>query len=145
MDRYGFDNDLNLKLVIALKRSLQYLNRDDAKHFKELGITLSQFGVLEALYHKGDLRVSEIVEKTLSTGGNMTVVINNLEKDGYITRYRDPEDGRAFIVSITNRGEEIISDVWPKHMDVIRDKFDLLETKDKEDLLYILKKMNGLV
>lgn len=143
MERYGNENDL--KLVIALKRSVQHLNRNEAKHFKELGITLPQFSVLEALYHIGDLRVSEIIKKTLSTGGNMTVVINNLEKDDLITKYKDPNDRRAFIVTITKKGRDLISLIWPKHLEVIKNKFDLLETKDKEDLLHILKKMNGLV
>ena len=144
MERYGREHDLNLKLVIALRRSNQNLNRDEAKHFREAGITYSQFGVLEALYHKGDLKVCEIIEKTLSTGGNMTVVINNLEKDGFITRYKDPEDGRAYKVSITEKGRKLISDLWPEHLEVLKKKFDLLEMNDKEDLLRLLKKMNGL-
>lgn len=144
MERYGRENDLNLKLVIALKRSIQNINRAEAKHFREAGLTYWQFGVLEALYHKGDLKVCEIIEKTLSTGGNMTVVINNLEKEGFISRYRDPEDGRAYKVSITQKGKNLISEIWPLHLEVMESKFNLLDIKDKEDLLKILKKMNGL-
>jgi len=46
---------------------------------------------MEALYHLGDLKICEIIEKTLSTSGNMTVVIRNLEKESYITRYQSIE------------------------------------------------------
>lgn len=60
---YGELNDLNLKTIIALSRCIQSVNKRELKIIKEGGLTYSQFGVLEVLYHKGDLRVSEILEK----------------------------------------------------------------------------------
>lgn len=66
---------------------------------KQVGLTAAQFGVLEILYHKGNLRIGEILEGTLSTGGNMTVVIENLEKTGFVVRYPDPRmEGRVSYV-----------------------------------------------
>lgn len=59
------------------------------------GLTSSQFAVLEALYNKGDLKICEIIEKILTTSGNITVVIKNLEKEEFISKYPDPEDKRS--------------------------------------------------
>ncbi|NRT87461.1 DNA-binding MarR family transcriptional regulator [Clostridium beijerinckii] len=59
------------------------------------------------LYHKGDLRVSEILEKTLSTGGNMTVVIDNLAKDNLIERRPNPKDRRASLISLSEKGKNL--------------------------------------
>ena len=83
---YGDFNDLNLKALIALSRCAQSVNKREYKTMKEGGLTFSQFAVLEVLYHKGDLRVSEIIDKILSTGGNMTVVIDNLTKENLVKR-----------------------------------------------------------
>lgn len=141
---YGEINDLNLKLVIALSRSTQSLQRRGLKTVKEEGLTSSQFGVLEVLYHKGDLRICEIIEKTLSTGGNMTVVIDNLEKEDLIKRYSDPRDRRATLVSITEKGRKLIEDVFPKHVDDLREIFNGLTKEEKEILLVLLKKLSGI-
>src|SRR5690554_6115814 len=80
---YGADNDLNLKALVTLSRCFQSVRRREMRTIKQVGLTAAQFGVLEILYHKGNLRIGEILEGTLSTGGNMTVVIENLEKTGF--------------------------------------------------------------
>ncbi|WP_432664694.1 MarR family transcriptional regulator [Wukongibacter baidiensis] len=141
---YGKIDDLNLKLVIALSRSTQSLHRRGLKVVKEGGLTSSQFGVLEVLYHKGDLRISEIIEKTLSTGGNMTVVIDNLEKEKLIKRYRDPKDRRATLISITESGKELMDVIFPKHVDDLREIFGVLSNEEKEILFVLLKKLSGV-
>ncbi|QEN08799.1 MarR family transcriptional regulator [Oceanispirochaeta crateris] len=140
---YGHENDLNLKLVIALARSLQYLHRGEGKNIQDAGLTLSQFSVLEALYHKGDLRICEIIEKTLSSGGNMTVVVNNLVKDGMVARYQDPDDGRASKICLTDKGRSIIDELFPRHIESLRSLFTSLKEEEKLQLLKILKKLTG--
>jgi DNA-binding MarR family transcriptional regulator len=141
---YGELNDLNLKSIIALSRCIQSVNRREYKIIKEGGLTFSQFGVLEVLYHKGDLRVSEILEKTLSTGGNMTVVIDNLAKDGLVKRCPDPNDRRASLISITDKGKQLISEIFPKHVDNLGEIFSVLDIQEKKNLISLLKKLSGV-
>ncbi|WP_242985349.1 MarR family winged helix-turn-helix transcriptional regulator [Vallitalea okinawensis] len=105
-------------------------------------MTTSQFGVLEVLYHKGDLRIREIIEKTLSTGGNMTVVIDNLQKDGLVSRYPDPADRRATLISITDKGKQLMDDIFPRHLDSLNEIYDVLSKEEKEILLVLLKKLS---
>lgn len=139
---YGEINDLNLKLVIALSRAGQSIQRRGLKSVKDGGLTTSQFGVLEVLYHKGDLRICDIIKKTLSTGGNMTVVIDNLQKDGLVSRYPDPSDRRATLISITEKGKQLIDDIFPKHIDTLNEIYDVLSKEEKEILLVLLKKLS---
>lgn len=139
---YGELNDQNLKLVIALSRTAQYIHKEGLKSVKEGGLTASRFGVLETLYHKGDLRISEIIEKTLSTGGNMTVVIDNLQKEGLVKRYTDPADKRATLISITEKGKDLMEDVFPKHVEGLKQIFGILSQEEKQILLILLKKLS---
>lgn len=143
-ETYEEQDQLNLKLVVGLHRSLQKDVRSLNSRLAEYGLTTAQFGVLETLYHKGDQRISEIIEKTLSTSGNMTVVIKNLEKLGYILRSKDPNDGRASIISLTKDGYDIISEIFPQHLLELREVFKNLDEDEKELLSGLLKKMNGI-
>jgi len=139
---YGELHDLNLKLVIALRRSMQPEERRLTALLSENGLTLAQFGVLESLYHVGPMNIKEIIEKSLSSSGNMTVVIRNLVKNDYITKDRDPEDGRAFIIQLTPKGHEVIDQIFPKHLNMLESVFSTLEKDEKKALLELLKKLN---
>ena len=78
------------------------------------GLTVTQFGVLEALHHIGPLCQSELAEKLLKSGGNLTLVVDNLEKAGYVARERDPADRRFVVVKLTEKGQAFISALFPK-------------------------------
>ena len=108
------------------------------------GLTPSQFAVLEVLYSKGDLKICEIIEKILTTSGNVTVVIKNLEKDGLVSKHSDTNDKRSILISITDKGKKIMSDIFPKHVDNINDIFSILTIEEKLELKKILKKFKDL-
>lgn len=141
---YGELSDLNLRTLIALARSSQNVQRREQRTIKEGGLTVSQFAVLEILYHKGDLRVSEIIEKVLSTGGNMTVVIDNLAKEDLVKRCDDPKDRRVNLISITDKGRKLVSEIFPKHVENINEIFSALTEEEKENLISLLKKLSGV-
>lgn len=142
---YGKENDINLKLVIALMRTTLSDNRRMLNFLGQYDLTLAQFGVLEALYHLGDLRISELLEKTLSTGGNMTVVVKNLEKNGLVKRLQCSEDKRAYVISLTEEGTSLIEEVFPPHLDQLKLFFTRLTMDEKDQLFKLLKKLNGIV
>lgn len=141
---YGELSDLNLKSLIALSRTAQNVRKREQRTIKEGGLTVSQFAVLEILYHKGDLRVCEIIEKSLSTGGNMTVVIDNLAKEDLVRRCIDPKDRRVNLISITEKGRKIVSDIFPKHLENINEIFSVLTAEEKKNLISLLKKLSGV-
>lgn len=139
---YTEKEKMNLNLIIALRRSVQPEDKSLSALISDYGITISQFGVLDALYHLGDLNINQILDKTLSTSGNMTVVIKNLVKLGLVTKKRDPEDGRAFLIQITEKGHQIMEELFPKHLNDLDEIFSTLNDDDKECLLRLLKKLN---
>lgn len=141
---YGELSDLNLKLLIVLTRSTQSVLKKDHRTIKEGGLTVSQFAVLEMLYHKGDLRISEIIEKALSSGGNMTVIIDNLVREDLVKRCSDPNDRRVNLISITEKGRKLVGDIFPKHLDNINEIFSVLTVEEKRNLINLLKKLSGV-
>ncbi|KZL90384.1 MarR family winged helix-turn-helix transcriptional regulator [Clostridium magnum] len=141
---YGELSDLNLKTLIVLSRASQKVRKKEQRTIKEGGLTVSQFAVLEMLYHKGDLKICEILEKALATGGNMTVVIDNLAKEDLVRRCVDPKDRRVNLISITEKGRQLIDDIFPKHVENINEIFNVLTTEEKNNLISLLKKLSGV-
>src|SRR5882762_5072328 len=75
---------------------------------KDFGLTESQFGVIEALFHLGPLPQGELCRKILRSGSNVTTVVDNLERDGLVRRERDETDRRIQVVHLTDAGRELL-------------------------------------
>jgi len=138
---YGELNDLNLNVFVGLNRATQAVQRRSTTIFNTAGLTSAQFAVLEVLYHKGDLRICEIIEKILATSGNMTVVINNLAKEHLIEKVSDPIDKRATIIKITEKGRGEIEKIFPEHLLDLEEYFSVLTADEKSQLKILLKKL----
>lgn len=138
---YKKSDKLNLKLFITLNRCQQSVEKKSHKVIKENNLTISQFAVLEMLYHKGSLRVGDIIEKSLSTIGNISLVIDNLVKLSLVKKEKCPEDKRITYVSITKEGEKKIEKVFPKHLKDIEKAMSSLEESEKKNLVILLKKL----
>jgi MarR family 2-MHQ and catechol resistance regulon transcriptional repressor len=81
-----------LGLWIALARCYSTYSKAVAAIVQERGLTLPQFGALEALYHLGPLSLGELADKLLVTGGNVTYVMDRLESQGLVARFRSRDD-----------------------------------------------------
>lgn len=138
---YGQLNNLNLKVLVRLSRTTAEIHKRSSNIFGKGGLTTSQFAVLEALYHKGDLTINEIIESILSTSGNMTVVINNLEKDGMVERHINPNDKRSSLISITEKGKIKIEEIFPIHLKDLEANLQALSDEEKQILIDLLKKI----
>lgn len=130
-----------LNAFIKLMRSVESLNNRLNRHLYEADLTVSQFGVLEVLHHLGPLNQRAIGEKLLKSGGNITMVIDNLEKSGYVKRERDPDDRRAVLIHLTDSGKSFIEDFFPKHLDKIKKEFSVLTESEKKKLAAMCKKL----
>src|SRR5262249_23988573 len=95
MKHYGKRADLALDVWVKLARSFSRFNARTIEHIRHYGLTQAQFGVLECLGHLGPMKCGDLCKKQLVTGGNMTVVLDNLEKLGLVDRSPTPEDRRA--------------------------------------------------
>ena len=104
-------------------------------------LTFSQFAVLEALYHLGPMTAGEVGQKILKSGGNMTLVIDNLERDGFVRRERDSRDRRVIHVHLTESGKGKVEAVLPGHVAALVDEFKVLSAKEQEMLGELCKKL----
>ena len=107
----------------------------------QTGMTLSQFSVLEALLHLGPMCQKEIAEKQLKSGGNMTLVIDNLEKRGLVRRERSQEDRRVIIVNLTAPGTNLIAEYFPLHARAIEHEMSVLTSKEQDQLAMLARKL----
>ena len=125
---------INLKLVIAIARTYNQLFTKIEESLKPEGMTTTEFGVLEHLYHKGKQPVQNIAEKILVTSGTITYIIDKLEKRGLVERIRCVEDKRVFYVALTPEGELLISGVFKRHEDMLERLFSDLTLEQKENI-----------
>jgi MarR family transcriptional regulator, 2-MHQ and catechol-resistance regulon repressor len=104
-------------------------------------LTISQFGVLEALYHKGPLCQRDIGSKILKTSGNITLVIDNLEKQNLVSRVKDENDRRYFTINLTESGTGLIAKVFADVEAAIVTEMASLEDDEQELLGQLCKKL----
>lgn len=104
-------------------------------------LTITQFGVLEALLHIGPLCQSELAEKLLKSGGNLTLVVDNLEKAGLVARERDPADRRFVVVKLTPKGQAFITALFPKVVANVTREMSSLSSTELFDLGRLCKKI----
>lgn len=129
-----------MKILIGLHRAVNSIDRQSARIFAEYQLTMGQFAVLEALYHKGDMTVGQVQEKILSSSGTIPLIINNLEKRGYLIRMEDETDKRRCILHITQSGQALMAEVYPRNEARIIELMDAWTDEEKEQLAILLKK-----
>jgi MarR family 2-MHQ and catechol resistance regulon transcriptional repressor len=132
---------LALNTLIKLTRAVESVMARLQQCGTMAGLTTSQFGVLESLYHLGPMCPGEISTKLLKSGGNITLVIDNLEKQGLVQRERDTEDRRMIIVSLTPAGRELIAKIFPAHAAAVAEEFAGLTPEEQETLGYLCRKL----
>lgn len=104
-------------------------------------LTSSQFGVLETLYHLGALCQGELSRKLLKSSGNMTLVLDNLEKQGLVRRVRSLEDRRMVTIELLPKGRDLIEQVFPVHLAAIVDEMSVLSAAEQGELGRMLRKL----
>ena len=132
---------LKLKPVIVLFKAAQSLINNVKVSLKDSVLTINEFTVMEALYTKGELVTQDLADKILIPNSSLTYVLDILEKKNYIERKRDPNDRRRQLLSITEEGSEIFSDVYDVHYEYMNDIFNVLSKEELEQLETLLKKV----
>lgn len=130
-----------LASYVRLMRAANGARSCASRHLGDSGLTLTQFAVLEALYHLGPMSLSDIAEKVLTTGGNLTMVAGNLERDGLVARQRSPQDGRVQILVLTPKGKALMRRVFPSHAAAITEFMSGLSAEELEDLGELCRKL----
>lgn len=137
----GTNEEINaLNAFIKLQRAAESVSTR-VHSVLPAGLTITQFGVLEALYHIGPLCQGELAEKLLRSGGNLTLVVDNLEKAGHVVRERDPADRRFVVVKLTDSGAAFIGRLLPQVVANVSREMNRLSSTELLDLGRLCKKV----
>jgi len=132
---------LALNAFIKLTRAADSLMARLAQRGTLCDLTPSQFGVLESLYHLGPRCQGEVSAKILRSTGNMTLVLDNLEKHGLVRRERDADDRRMVIISLTEAGRALISRILPRQIAAIVEEMSVLTSEEQATLGRVCRKL----
>lgn len=130
-----------LAAFIKLLRAAHWSSLKAGRRREEAGLTESQFAVLEALHHLGPLDQKSLGEKLLSSPGNLTLVIDNLERSGEVERRTDPRDRRRRVVHVTPGGRRRVAAVLPAHVGRIGEVMSGLTAREQEQLGRLCRKL----
>jgi MarR family transcriptional regulator, 2-MHQ and catechol-resistance regulon repressor len=128
-----------LNTYIKLVRAVESLNQRLYPHLVKYSLTESQFAVLEALYHLGPLNQRELSTKLLRSPGNITMVIDNLEKRNLVKRERGELDRRHYIIHLTSEGKDFIKKIFPEHLKTILNEIGVLSDEEQHQLQKMCK------
>jgi MarR family 2-MHQ and catechol resistance regulon transcriptional repressor len=128
-------------LWLILWKAFDAVREHAERHIESLGLCLSDFGVLEALLHKGPLPVNTIGGLIRLTSGSITAAVDRLEKKGLVERRNDPGDRRARVVYLTASGQELISKAFADHEAAMEHATSGLSPGERTEAAELLKKL----
>jgi len=130
-----------LDAYIKLTRAAESMNARLGQRGTHAGLTPSQFGVLETLLHLGPMCQTEISNRLLKSTGNITLVIDNLEKQDLVRRVRSEQDRRYITIHLTAQGQELIERIFPDHVAAIVEEMSILNPAEQETLGRLSRKL----
>ncbi len=130
-----------LSAFVKLMRAAETVSNRTHRHLTDADLTPSQFGVLEALHHLGSMCQRDLGRKILKSSGNITTVIDNLEKRGLVIRRRDTKDRRYILVHLEDKGEDLIRLIFPQHVEVITKELSILSETEQVELGRLCRKL----
>jgi len=130
-----------LKLWVVLSRAHAAITDRASAHVAQYGMTLAEFGVLEALYHKGPLLLGEVQRKLLVSSGGVTYLVDRLERRGFVRRDACLEDRRARYAVLTDEGTAFVRRVFAEHAAAIHEAMAGLDQEEQLVATRLLRKL----
>ena len=130
-----------LKLWVVLAKAhravLDFAEADVARH----GLSMSEFAILEALYHKGPLLLGDLQRRILVSSGGATYLVDRLTAKGLVERIDCATDRRARYAALTDAGAELIAKIFPEHQQAIENATAGLSAREVEQLTSHLRRL----
>lgn len=130
-----------LKTWVVLARAYAAVARSVEADIARHALTTTEFGILEALHHKGPLLLGEIQRKVLVTSGGITYLVDRLEAKGLVKREPSPDDRRARYAVLTPAGKELIERIFPIHAASLAGTFSALTAREQSQATVLLRKL----
>jgi MarR family 2-MHQ and catechol resistance regulon transcriptional repressor len=133
--------DRALKLFVVLSRAVNAIHDRLSAHSDGHELTPTEFGILEALHHKGPLLLGEVQKKILKTSGGVTYTVDRLVEKGLVERQACPSDRRARYAVLTPRGSALMHDIFPSYAEYIEALCAGLSAREQEEVTSLLRKL----
>lgn len=135
----GRPRDVPLRLWVVLARAFDAVNRHSRTSIARFGLGVTEFGVLEVLYHKGELPVCQVQQRILVESSSTTYVVDKLYKRGLVRRRPSPSDRRVTLLSLTAAGRRIIERIFPHHAEIMRHAVGALSPTEQDRAIELLR------
>lgn len=132
---------LALKLWVVLSRAQNALEERLQASVASHHLTLTEFGILEVLFHKGPLLLGEVQKRILVSSGGVTYLVDRLEKKGLVVRRECPGDRRARYAALTDDGQAVIEAVFPQHAEYIETLMAPLSEAEQRIAVTLLRRL----
>lgn len=126
---------------VKLARAATTFGRLTIEDIRRYGLTEPQFGALETLGHLGPMTIGDLCKKQLVSSGNMTVVVDNLERQGLVRRVHSKKDRRVILVQLTAKGKKLFQKIFRQHAKYVANLASVLTASEQEELSRLLKKL----
>lgn len=145
LTKNGSETDTSgIHLWLVLWKAMRSLEAHAMRNIGGFGMGQSDFGVLEALLHRGPLSVKQIGAKVLLTSGSMTAAVDRLEARGLVTRQDDADDRRSRIIHLTEAGRELIERVFAQHREAMEEVVAGFPVEERAALIGSLRRLGRL-
>ncbi|MCL2144830.1 MAG: MarR family transcriptional regulator [Endomicrobia bacterium] len=131
----------NIIYVMAMIYGM--LEREIAEYFQKHKFTAPKFNVLmiAAFLNEGKgMNQIEIVQRLITTAGNVTKIVESLYKDKLVTRVQNKNNRRENIIKATAKGRDFIEKLWPEYNNLLKKRTDLISAGNQEKMTEILEK-----
>ena len=133
--------DTGLMLWVVLARAFDAVERHSRASIARFGLGTTEFGVLEVLYHKGELPVCEVQRRILVESSSTTYVVDKLVARGLVRRRPGQEDRREVLLALTPAGRLLIARIFPSHAAAMRRAVSGLSPRWQAQALDLLRRL----
>ncbi len=130
-----------LELWEKLSKAYDKVRKVQSRQMFEQNLTTPQFGVLEILHKLGSVPLKRISEEMMVTGANITCVVDNLEKEGFVKRIHSKEDRRVINAELTATGKSKVESILPSYSDSMANIIASLSDAEQKELTRLLTKL----
>jgi len=131
--------DISLQLWVVLARAFNAVERHSRASIARFGVGTTEFGVLEALHHKGELPVCEVQRRILVESSSTTYVVDKLCARRLVRRRRGETDRRVILLTLTSAGRRLIRRIFPPHARAMRYAVAALAPRDQARAVRLLR------
>jgi MarR family 2-MHQ and catechol resistance regulon transcriptional repressor len=128
-----------LKLFVVLQRAAWAAGEVAKADIERHDLTPAEFGILEALHHKGPLLLGDLQKRILVSSGGITFLVDRLVKRGLAERQACPNDRRARYAALTKQGTQLMRSIFPVHAAAIREAMGGLSAAEQREATRLLK------